>query len=73
MVIAGDANSVADQLVAFSEKTGPFGTLLTTFHEWDDEPLWRRSMELTAKQVMPKLSEYMEPRLAEAEQVEYAQ
>ncbi|MGF6779216.1 LLM class flavin-dependent oxidoreductase [Paraburkholderia sp. GAS334] len=73
MVIAGDAKSVVDQLVAFSETTGPFGTLLTTFHEWDDEPLWRRSMELTAKEVMPKFSEYMEPRLAEAEQAEYAQ
>ncbi|MDR8397113.1 MULTISPECIES: LLM class flavin-dependent oxidoreductase [Paraburkholderia] len=73
MVIAGDANSVVEQLVAFSEKTGPFGTLLTTFHEWDDEPLWRRSMELTAKQVMPRLSEYMEPRLADKQQVEYAQ
>lgn len=66
MVIAGDAKSVVDQLVAFSEKTGPFGTLLTTFHEWDDETLWRRSMELTSKKVMPKFSEYMAPRLAAA-------
>ncbi|WP_420997957.1 LLM class flavin-dependent oxidoreductase [Cupriavidus sp. 30B13] len=66
MVIAGDAKSVVDQLVAFSETTGPFGTLLTTFHEWDDEALWRRSMELTAQHVMPKLSEYMDGHLAAA-------
>lgn len=63
MVIAGDVNSVVEQLVEFSKKTGPFGTLLTTFHEWDDEAMWRRSMELTAQGVMPKLSEYMESQL----------
>ncbi|VVP94327.1 Limonene 1,2-monooxygenase [Pseudomonas fluorescens] len=63
MVIYGDVNSVTEQLVAFSEQTGPFGTLMTTFHEWDDEALWRRSMELTAQQVMPRLNDYMTPRL----------
>jgi hypothetical protein len=36
---------------------------MTTFHEWDDEALWRRSMELTAQQVMPRLNDYMTLRL----------
>lgn len=63
MVIYGDATSVVEQLVAFSERTGPFGTLMTTFHEWDDEKLWRRSMELTAQKVMPELGRYMQPLL----------
>jgi alkanesulfonate monooxygenase SsuD/methylene tetrahydromethanopterin reductase-like flavin-dependent oxidoreductase (luciferase family) len=63
MVIFGDSKSVAEQLMDFSEKVGPFGTLMTTFHEWDNEALWRRSMELVAQQVMPQLRDYMTPRL----------
>ncbi|MFJ3366887.1 LLM class flavin-dependent oxidoreductase [Pseudomonas sp. NPDC086251] len=63
MVIYGDVNSVTEQLVALSEQTGPFGTLMTTFHEWDNETLWKRSMELTAKNVMPRLSDHMGPLL----------
>jgi alkanesulfonate monooxygenase SsuD/methylene tetrahydromethanopterin reductase-like flavin-dependent oxidoreductase (luciferase family) len=63
MVIFGDSKSVVEQLMDFSEKVGPFGTLMTTFHEWDNEALWRRSMELMAQQVMPQLRDYMTPRL----------
>jgi hypothetical protein len=36
---------------------------MTTFHEWDNEALWRRSMELTAQHVMPRLSDHMGPLL----------
>jgi alkanesulfonate monooxygenase SsuD/methylene tetrahydromethanopterin reductase-like flavin-dependent oxidoreductase (luciferase family) len=68
MVIYGDSKSVVEQFVAFSEVTGPFGTLMTTFHEWDNEALWRRSMELMVQQVMPQLRDYMTPRLGEQQQ-----
>jgi alkanesulfonate monooxygenase SsuD/methylene tetrahydromethanopterin reductase-like flavin-dependent oxidoreductase (luciferase family) len=59
MVIVGDAASVSRQILALVDRLGPFGTLLTTYHEWDDERLWRRSMELTAQQVMPMVNAKM--------------
>jgi len=56
LVIAGTVNSVVDQLLAFREKTGDFGTLLYPCHDWLDPALGRRSMHLMAEQVMPKLN-----------------
>lgn len=55
MVIAGSARTVTEKLAAVVEATGGFGTLEATFHEWDDEALWRRSMTLLANEVMPAL------------------
>ena len=56
LVIAGSVNSVVDQLLKFREKTGDFGTLLYCGHDWVDPKLAKRSMELMAEQVMPKLN-----------------
>ena len=56
LVIAGTVDSVVDQLLAFREKTGDFGTLLYACHDWMDPALGRRSMQLMAEQVMPRLS-----------------
>ena len=56
LVIAGTVNSVVDQLLVFREKTGDFGTLLYPCHDWLDPALGRRSMQLMAEQVMPKLN-----------------
>ena len=58
VVIAGSPRRVLDQLVALREDTGPFGTLLMTGHDWDQPKLWRRSMELLATDVMPKLNRH---------------
>lgn len=55
MVIAGSPKRVTEQLAAIVETTGGFGALEATFHEWDDEPMWRRSMQLLAEEVMPAL------------------
>lgn len=55
MAIAGSPSTVADRLVALMDEIGPFGTLLSAFHEWDDAPLWRRSMQLLAEEVMPRV------------------
>ena len=41
---------------AFRELVGPFGTLLYAGHDWVDEPLARRSMELMAEEVMPRVN-----------------
>ena len=56
LVIAGTVNSVVEQLLAFREKVGPFGTLYYPCHDWVDPRLAKRSMELMVEQVMPKVN-----------------
>ncbi len=56
LVIAGTVNSVVEQLLAFREITGDFGTLVYAGHDWADPVLARRSMELMATRVMPALN-----------------
>ena len=48
--------SVVDQLLAFREAVGDFGTLLYAGHDWADAKLARRSMELMAERVMPAVN-----------------
>jgi alkanesulfonate monooxygenase SsuD/methylene tetrahydromethanopterin reductase-like flavin-dependent oxidoreductase (luciferase family) len=57
LVISGSVNRVVDQLLAVREKTGDFGTLVYCGHDWADRRLGKRSMELMATQVMPKVNE----------------
>ena len=61
LVIWGTPDKVADDLEAFREAVGPFGTLLYAGHDWADAGLARRSMVLLAEQVQPRLA-----RVAEA-------
>ena len=56
LVIAGSVDSVVDQILAFREKIGDFGTLLYACHDWVDPALSRRSMELMAEKVMPRVN-----------------
>jgi len=56
LVIAGSVNSVVEQLLAFREKVGPFGTLYYPCHDWVDPQLAKRSMALMVEQVMPKVN-----------------
>ena len=56
LVLAGDPESVTDQLLAFREVTGDFGTLLYAGKDWEDKALGRRSMELMAEKVMPAVN-----------------
>ncbi len=56
LVIAGSVNSVVDQILAFREQTGDFGTLYYACHDWADAALGRRSMQLMAEQVMPRVN-----------------
>ena len=56
LVICGTVDSVVDQLLAFRETTGDFGTLLYAGHDWVDARLGRRSMELMASEVMPRIN-----------------
>jgi alkanesulfonate monooxygenase SsuD/methylene tetrahydromethanopterin reductase-like flavin-dependent oxidoreductase (luciferase family) len=56
LVIAGSVNSVVDQILAFREKVGDFGTLYYACHDWADPALGRRSMQLMAEEVMPRVN-----------------
>jgi len=55
-VIAGNVDDVVSQILEFRELVGPFGTLMYTGHDWADIALARRSMELMATEVMPKVN-----------------
>jgi alkanesulfonate monooxygenase SsuD/methylene tetrahydromethanopterin reductase-like flavin-dependent oxidoreductase (luciferase family) len=56
MVMRGSPARVAEQILELRERAGPFGTLLYCGHDWADERLARRSMELMAEQVMPRVN-----------------
>jgi alkanesulfonate monooxygenase SsuD/methylene tetrahydromethanopterin reductase-like flavin-dependent oxidoreductase (luciferase family) len=57
IVIAGSPATVAEKLLAVRDEVGPFGTIVKTGLDWDDKALWKRSMELMAAEVMPRLRE----------------
>jgi len=61
LVIAGTPERVADQLLALRREVGGFGTLLYTGHDQADPGLSRRSMELLANEVWPRVIEGMKP------------
>jgi alkanesulfonate monooxygenase SsuD/methylene tetrahydromethanopterin reductase-like flavin-dependent oxidoreductase (luciferase family) len=56
LIIWGTPDSVADQLLAFHDEVGQFGTLLYAGKDWKDRELARRSMILMAEQVIPRVT-----------------
>ncbi len=56
LVLAGTVDQVVAQLLAFRAQVGDFGTLLYAGHDWVDPVLARRSMQLMAEQVMPRVN-----------------
>jgi alkanesulfonate monooxygenase SsuD/methylene tetrahydromethanopterin reductase-like flavin-dependent oxidoreductase (luciferase family) len=56
LVIHGSPQKVADELLAFREKVGNFGTLLYAGKDWGDRKLARRSMVLMAEKVLPAIN-----------------
>lgn len=55
LVVWGTPDKVADELLAFREEVGPFGTLLYAGHDWVDTELAKRSMTLLAEKVQPAI------------------
>jgi alkanesulfonate monooxygenase SsuD/methylene tetrahydromethanopterin reductase-like flavin-dependent oxidoreductase (luciferase family) len=55
LVIWGTPDKVADELLAFRQIIGDFGTLLYAGKDWADPALARRSMMLLKEKVLPKL------------------
>ena len=56
LVICGTVNDVVDQILAFREVTGEFGELVVAGMDWVDEGLSKRSLELMAEEVMPRVN-----------------
>lgn len=56
LVLAGTVNSVVDQILAFREQVGDFGNLVYACHDWMEPSLGKRSMELFATEVMPRVN-----------------
>jgi alkanesulfonate monooxygenase SsuD/methylene tetrahydromethanopterin reductase-like flavin-dependent oxidoreductase (luciferase family) len=56
LVLAGSVSSVVDQILAFHAHVGDFGNLLYACHDWMDPALGKRSMELFATEVMPRVN-----------------
>jgi alkanesulfonate monooxygenase SsuD/methylene tetrahydromethanopterin reductase-like flavin-dependent oxidoreductase (luciferase family) len=57
-VIAGSVKTVTDRLIALVDRLGPFGTLISVGHDWDDAKLWHDSMRMLAHDVMPVVSQH---------------
>ena len=56
LIIWGTPDKVTDELLAFREVTGDFGTMLYAGKDWADPDLARRSMVLLAEQVTPAVN-----------------
>ena len=64
LVIAGTPEEVAEQIMAFREKTGDFGSLLYCGADWANPALGKRSMELLAEKVAPMVNRIIEKEQA---------
>jgi len=56
LVIAGTVNRVVDEILAFRERVGDFGELVYAGMDWVDAKLEKRSMQLMAEEVMPRVN-----------------
>ncbi|MDX6804830.1 LLM class flavin-dependent oxidoreductase [Terrihabitans rhizophilus] len=55
-VIYGSPETVAGKILALRDEVGPFETLLMTAHDWTDKAVMRKSMELLALDVLPRVN-----------------
>jgi alkanesulfonate monooxygenase SsuD/methylene tetrahydromethanopterin reductase-like flavin-dependent oxidoreductase (luciferase family) len=55
-VIHGTVNKVVDEILRLREMTGDFGELVYAGMEWVDPALGKRSMQLLAEEVMPRVN-----------------
>lgn len=67
LIIHGTPESVADQLLAFQDEVGKFGTLLYAGKDWKDRELGRQSMILMAEKVMPRVNAGISQQFSTAE------
>ncbi len=56
LVMQGSVDSMVDQILALRAQIGDFGELVYAGMDWVDEGLTKRSMQLMAEQVMPRVN-----------------
>ena len=57
LVIFGSPKTVAEKVLAFQEKTGPFGKLVLAMSDWEyNQAGEENSMRLLANEVLPLLN-----------------
>jgi len=61
LVIWGTPGKVAEEILKLRETAGPFGEIVYAGMDWVDPRLARRSMELMAEQVMPRINSGQRP------------
>jgi alkanesulfonate monooxygenase SsuD/methylene tetrahydromethanopterin reductase-like flavin-dependent oxidoreductase (luciferase family) len=66
LIIHGSPKKVTDELLAFQDEVGTFGTLLYAGKDWRDRDLARRSMVLMAEKVIPAVTAATPTAKAEA-------
>jgi alkanesulfonate monooxygenase SsuD/methylene tetrahydromethanopterin reductase-like flavin-dependent oxidoreductase (luciferase family) len=57
LVIHGTVNKVAEEILKLREEVGDFGEIVYAGMDWVDPQLARRSMELMATEVMPRVNQ----------------
>jgi alkanesulfonate monooxygenase SsuD/methylene tetrahydromethanopterin reductase-like flavin-dependent oxidoreductase (luciferase family) len=67
LVITGTVNEVVDQILAMRAQIGDFGELVYAGMDWVDPALAKRSLELFATQVMPRVNAAIRPQQAAAQ------
>jgi len=55
--IVGDPDEVATKIRDLHQEVGGFGVLLAMGHEWSPLDKWQKSMELLAREVLPKVAD----------------
>src|SRR5688500_11716186 len=56
LVIHGSVDKVVDEILKLREEAGDFGELVYAGMDWVDPQLTKRSMELMANEVMPRVN-----------------
>jgi hypothetical protein len=55
-LICGGVNKVVERILALREEIGEFGELVYAGMDWVDPALAKRSMQLMAEEVMPRVN-----------------
>jgi alkanesulfonate monooxygenase SsuD/methylene tetrahydromethanopterin reductase-like flavin-dependent oxidoreductase (luciferase family) len=66
-VIYGSINKVVDEILKLREETGDFGELVYAGMDWVDPQLAKRSMQLMAEEVMPRVNAAISKQATAAE------
>ena len=56
LVICGSVNKVVDDILKLREEIGDFGEIVYAGMDWADPALGKRSMQLMAEQVLPRVN-----------------